>query len=292
MSLSNDKDNSVRAIIGNGLRPEIWNDFKQRFDIPLVGEFYGSSEGNIGFINLLNFDCSVGYSFGTFALVEYDVEEDKPIRDEKGFMKKVGKGEVGLLLGESEGPNKFAGYTDKKATETKLFRNVFKEGDEWFNTGDLMRDQGCNHAQFVDRLGDTFRWKGHNVSTTEVEEILNIFDQVSMSSVYGVKIPNTDGRAGMAAIVSESDVNEFDFKKLITVLNQNLAPYAIPLFIRLKSDLATTHSLKFKKIKLKKESFDIESIDDPLYIKLPDKSEYIPLTKEIYEDIHNQKYDF
>ena len=288
----NDKDNSVRAIIGNGLRPEIWNDFKERFDIPLIGEFYGSSEGNIGFLNLLNFDCTVGYCFGTFALVEYDIDEDKPIRNENGFMKKVKQGEVGLLLGESEGPNKFAGYTDKKATEAKLFRNVFKEGDEWFNTGDLMRDQGCNHAQFIDRLGDTFRWKGHNVSTTEVEEILNIFDQVSMSAVYGVKIPNTDGRAGMAAIVPESNISEFDFKKLMGIFNENLAPYAIPIFIRLKSDLATTHSLKFKKMNLKKEGFNIDSINDPLYIKLPDNSEYTLMTKEIYKKINNQKYSF
>jgi citronellyl-CoA synthetase len=288
-----DKDNSVRFVIGNGLRPEIWNDFKERFDIPLIGEFYGSSEGNIGFGNFLNFDCTVGYSMGTYAIVEYDINEDKPIRDkENGFMKKVKKGEVGLLLGESLGPSKFAGYTDEKATEAKLFRNVFKEGDEWFNTGDLMRDQGCNHAQFVDRLGDTYRWKGHNVSTTEVEEIFNLFDQVSMCSAYGVKIPNTDGRAGMAAIVSESNISNLDFKKLNTVLNENLAPYAIPIFIRVKKELTTTHSFKFKKVDLKREGFNIDIIKDPLYIKLPDKSKYVPLTKEIYNDINNQKYNF
>ncbi len=209
-----DADNPVRAVIGNGLRPDIWLDFKKRFAISYIGEFYGSSEGNGAFANVLNFDCTCGYSTGGYAIVRYDHEEDKPIKNSRGFMRKVRSGEVGLLLFESTEDSKFRGYTDEKATEAKLFRNAFKEGDVWFNTGDLMRNQGCNHAQFVDRLGDTFRWKGHNVSTTEIEQVLNIFDQISMSSVYGVKIPTTDGRAGMATIVSTSSVNDFDFKKL------------------------------------------------------------------------------
>ncbi|MFX0105201.1 MAG: AMP-binding protein, partial [Candidatus Hodarchaeota archaeon] len=191
-----DSNNPVRVVIGNGLRPEIWEAFKKRFNIPVIGEFYGSSEGNGGFINLLNFDCTCGLSLGGYAIVRYDYKEDKIIRNQRGFAQKVRSGEVGLLMFESTETSEFRGYTDEKATEAKLIRNLFKKGDIWFNTGDLMRDQGCNHAQFVDRLGDTFRWKGHNVSTSEVEEVLNIFDQITISSVYGVKIPNTDGRAG------------------------------------------------------------------------------------------------
>ncbi|MHA2390681.1 MAG: long-chain-acyl-CoA synthetase [Promethearchaeota archaeon] len=289
---SDDANNPVRVVIGNGLRPEIWIDFKKRFNIPVIGEFYGSSEGNGGFANLLNFDFTCGYSLGGHAIVRYDYEEDKLIRNKRGFARKVKRGEVGLLIFESEGTNKFRGYTDKKSTEAKLLRNVFKEGDEWFNTGDLMREQGCNHAQFIDRLGDTFRWKGHNVSTTEVEHVLNLYDQVSMCSVYGIKIPNTDGRAGMAAIVPESSVSEFNFKTLSNLFNENLAPYAIPIFLRLKSDLSTTHSFKLKKLKLKEEGFDLEQIEDPLYIMLPDESEYKPITKEIYEKIISQAYNF
>ena len=288
----NDKDNSIRVVIGNGLRPEIWKEFKERFDIPLVGEFYGSSEGNVGFMNLLNFDCTVGRGAGIYAIVEYDAEEEKPIRNEKGFMKRVKRGEVGLLLGDNSGISKFAGYTDEAATEAKILRNVFRKEDEWFNTGDLVRDQGCNHVQFVDRLGDTFRWKGHNVSTTEVEEILNVFDQISMSSVYGVKIPHTDGRAGMAAIVPELNIDNLNFQELMEILNKNLAPYAIPIFLRLKSELVTTHSFKFKKLNLKKEGFDINIIEDPLYIKLPENSGYIPLTRQIYDNIQKQKFNF
>ncbi|MCK4284628.1 MAG: long-chain-acyl-CoA synthetase [Candidatus Lokiarchaeota archaeon] len=287
-----DSENPVRAVIGNGLRPDIWLDFKKRFNIPHIGEFYGSSEGNGAFANVLNFDCTCGYSTGGYAIVRYDYEEDKPIRNTRGFMRKVRTGDVGLLLFESTEDSKFRGYTDEKATEAKLFRNIFKEGDVWFNTGDLMRNQGCNHAQFVDRLGDTFRWKGHNVSTTEIEQVLNIFDQISMSSVYGVKIPATDGRAGMAAIVPTSSVNDFDFKKLLGLFTDNLAPYAIPIFLRFKSGLSTTQTFKFKKVELKEEGFNLQNIEDPLFVMLPNESEYTFLSKEIYEKIQNQELNF
>jgi citronellyl-CoA synthetase len=280
------------VVIGNGLRPEIWIDFKKRFDIPHIGEFYGSSEGNGGFANVLNFDCTVGLTTYIYAIVKYDIDEEKPFISERGFMKKVRRGEVGLLLFKSEGDNEFQGYTDKKATEEKLFRNVFKKGDAWYNTGDLMRDQGCMHAQFVDRLGDTFRWKGHNISTTQVEEVLNVFDQVLMSCVYGVKIPHTDGRAGMVVIIPSTSVEDFDLKGLSDNFRHNLPSYGIPIFLRFKSELEITHTFKLKKLKLKKEGFDFENIGDSLFVMLPGESEYTPLTKEIYENIQNQKYNF
>ena len=286
-----DSNNSVRVIIGNGLRPEIWMDFKKRFDIPTIGEFYGSSEGNGGFANIMNFDCTVGFTTGNYAIVRYDVDEEKPIRNERGRMKKVRKGEIGLLLFKSEGINTFDGYTDQKATEAKLLHNVFKNDDVWFNTGDLMRDQGCSHAQFVDRLGDTFRWKGHNVSTTEIEEGLNVIDQILMSTVYGVKIPYTDGRAGMASIVLKTNIDDFNLKELADNFWQNFPSYAIPIFLRFKSDLSITPTFKFKKVELKKEGFDFE-INDPLYVMLPGDSEYTPLTKDIFKNIQNQKYKF
>ena len=152
--------------------------------------------------------------------------------------------------------------------------------------------QGCQHVQFIDRIGDTFRWKAHNVSTTEVEEVLNVFDQVQMSSVFGVKIPGTDGRAGMGTIVINTKVENFDFKGLVNHFRKNLPPYAVPIFLRFKSNLATTSTFKLKKVKLKKEGFNIENIEDRLYIMLPHESEYVPLTKEIYENIHNGQYKF
>ena len=288
-----DSKHAVKVVLGAGLRPEIWIDFKKRFNIPKIVEYYGSSEGNVGFYNVLNFDCTCGTTGALFAIVEYDIENDRPVIDENGRMKRVGIGETGLMITKSqEGMSKFIGYTDKKETEAKLFHNVLKEGDAWFNTGDLVRDQGCVHIQFIDRLGDTFRWKGHNVSTTEVEEILNVHDNILMSCVYGIKLPLTDGRAGMAAIIPKSSVEDFDLKELAENIRENLSSYAIPIFLRFKSKLSTTATFKFKKVKLKRDGFDIENISDPLYVMLPGQSEYTPLTREIYDNILNQKSKF
>ncbi len=287
-----DSENPVRVVIGAGLRHEIWKDFKKRFNIEKIGEYYSATEAVSAFANILNFDCTVGYCFAPYAIVKYDHEEEKPVTNDEGFMDRVDLGESGLLLFEIAGTSVFRGYTDKKATEAKIFRNVFKDGDIWFNTGDLMRDIGNKHAQFVDRLGDTFRWKGHNISTTEIEKIINTFDQVLFSTVYGVQIPGTDGRAGMAAILPSVSLEEFNLKGLTDYLKKNLPPYGVPLFLRLKSKLATTATFKLKKVELKKECFDIESIEDPMYVLLPGGSEYLPLKEDICDNIQNQKYEF
>jgi len=287
----NDADNPVKMVIGAGLRPEIWMEFKERFNIPKIAEYYSATEAVGSFGNFLNFDCTVGCCLGSYAIVKFDPEKESPIRNQEDFMERVDINESGLLLFEI-GPAVFRGYTDKDATNAKLFHNVLKEGDTWFNTGDVMRDIGNNHAQFVDRLGDTFRWKGHNISTTEVEKIVNKFDQVSFSTVYGVKIPGADGRAGMAAIVPTMSINDFNLKELADLLRKNLPPYGVPVFLRLKSELKTTATFKLKKVKLKKEGFDIKTTDDSIYVMLPEESEYTPLEAEIYEDIQNQKYKF
>ncbi|MFW9822987.1 MAG: long-chain-acyl-CoA synthetase [Candidatus Thorarchaeota archaeon] len=289
---SKDSQNKVKTIIGNGLRPDIWMDFKKRFTITRVAEFYGASEIGITFSNSLNFDCTVGYCASPYAIVKFDYNEEQPVRDENGFMERVGLGETGLLLWDIQTPGIFVGYTDKKASEDKIFRNVFEEGDIWFNTGDILRDQGCNHVQFVDRIGDTFRWKAQNVSTTEVEEALNVLEDVSMASVYGVKIPFTDGRAGMASLVINTNLKDFNLNRLLNHFKANLPYYAIPMFLRFKPNLAITSTFKFKKGDLKKESFNLDIIDDPIYILHPEKQEYVPLTQEIHENIKNKKYKF
>jgi citronellyl-CoA synthetase len=228
----------------------------------------------------------------SYAIVKYDHEEDKPIRNENGFMERVSLGDSGLLLFELQGTAVFRGYIDKKATDAKILHNVLKEGDSWFNTGDLMRDIGNNHAQFVDRLGDTFRWKAHNISTTEVETIINRFDQVLISTVYGVQIPGTEGRAGMAAIVPKTSIEEFKLKDLTDVLTRNLPAYGVPIFLRFKSGLKTTSTFKLKKVKLRNEGINFDDIEDQMYVRLPDESEFTPLTREIYENIQNRKYNF
>ena len=207
-------------------------------------------------------------------------------------MQRVGKGGTGLLIIKRETDFSFTGYTDKKETQKKIFRDVFKKGDIWVDMGDLVRDQGSNHIIFVDRLGDTFRWKGQNVSTTEVEKIFNSFNQVEISSVYGVYIPGTDGRAGMASITIKGDIDNFDSDGLSKVLAENLPPYAIPIFLRIKSALSVTSTFKLVKSTLKKEGYNIDTIADALYVMMPHESTYTPLTKEIYENIQNKKIKF
>ena len=288
----NDLDNSVKTIIGNGLRPEIWMEFKKRFGIERVAEMYGTTEHGIAFLNLLNFDKTCGFSNSPFAIVKYDVENEEIVRDENGFMQKVGKGGTGLLIIRRESDLTFRGYTDKEETKKKIFRDVFKQGDIWIDMGDLVRDQGSNHIMFVDRIGDTYRWKGNNVSTTEVENIFNSFNQVEISAVYGVQIPGTDGKAGMAAISINTDIENFDINGLSEVLTENLAPYAIPLFLRIKSDISTTSTFKIVKSTSKKEGYKIDAINDALYVMMPHESTYTPLTKEIYEDIQKGNVKF
>ncbi|WP_421711010.1 long-chain-acyl-CoA synthetase [Alcanivorax sp.] len=267
----NDQDNKVHTIVGNGLRPSIWKDFKERFGIERVVELYASSEGNVAFTNVFNFDNTVGFSPVSYAIVKYDKEKDEPVRDSNGNMIKVGKGESGLMLGEITDKNPVSMVTtDPEKTEKSIFRNVFKKGDAWFNTGDMMRDIGFRHAQFVDRLGDTFRWKGENVSTTEVEQILDGFDGIQESVVYGVEIPNTNGRAGMAQVRLTSHHSEFDFQGLCAYLKRELPPYAIPVFLRINEQaMETTGTFKHQKNKLKEQKYDLSQQDNAVYVLLP-----------------------
>lgn len=288
----NDLDNKVRIIVGNGLRPGIWKAFKARFGIEKVMELYASSEGNIGFTNVLNFDNTVGISPFPYAIVEYDKAAEAPVIGADGLMRKVKKGSAGLLIGEITNKTPFHGYTDPKKTEECILRNVFKKGDAWFNTGDLMRDLGFKHAQFVDRLGDTFRWRGENVSTTEVEHIIDSYAQVGETVVYGVEIPQTNGRAGMASIRLDCEESEFDFKSLLSHLQQELPAYAIPVFIRLSQGMETTGTFKHKKAPLKDAGFDLAKQDNPVYVWLPKADSYVPLTQAIQKDIEAGEYRY
>jgi len=289
---ADDRKNTIKKIVGNGLRPDIWMEFKKRFNIPEIYEFYGSSEGNAAFGNMFNLNCTVGICPVPYAIVKYDIENEEPIKDEKGFLQKVEKGEAGLLLGQITDNSPFVGYTDPTATEKKIIRNVFEEGDAWYDAGDLLRDIGFGHAQFVDRLGDTFRWKGENVSTIEVESVINSFEQVLAPNVYGVSIPGADGRAGMASIITEDEMRDFDLQGFLESLQRGLPAYAIPRFIRFKAEFDTTETLKIKKFKLKKEGFDPRQVSDPLYVMMPGDSKYVPLTEEIYNEIINGQYSF
>jgi citronellyl-CoA synthetase len=289
---ADDWKNPLKKIIGNGLRPDIWKDFKKRFDISKVYEIYGAAESNLYFVNILNLDCTVGKCKLPYTIVKYNVDEDEPLRGENGFMQKVKVGETGLLLGEITEENPFVGYSSKDATESKILRDVFARGDAWFNTGDLIRDIGFNHVQFVDRTGDTFRWKGENVSTTEVEKVVDTFPQISLSTVYGVLMPGGDGRVGMAAIISATKPEDFDFKGLAKHFQRVLPSYSVPKFIRFKTEFEYTSTHKIKKVNLKKEGFDHRIVTDPLYVLLPGEFAYKPLTEEFYAEIMAGKYKF
>lgn len=289
----NDQDNKIHTIVGNGLRPSIWEDFKSRFGIDRVVELYASSEGNVAFTNVFNFNNTVGFSPVTYAIVQYDKERDEPVRDSKGHMIKVKKGESGLMLGEITAKTPFDGYTDPEKTEKSIFRNVFKQGDAWFDTGDLMRDIGYRHAQFVDRLGDTFRWKGENVSTTEVEQILDGFEGIQESVVYGVEIPNTNGRAGMAQVRLYQDHTEFDFPALCAYLKRELPPYAIPVFLRINEQaMETTGTFKHQKNKLKEQKYDLSQQANPVYALLPKADCYQQLDQATQQAIDSGEYRF
>ncbi|MHA1472109.1 MAG: long-chain-acyl-CoA synthetase [Promethearchaeota archaeon] len=289
---SEDRNHNVYKICGNGLRPEIWKEFKERFGIRYVYEHYGATEIRAMFCNYFNRDYTIGINFHPHALVKYDISADRPIQDENGFFQKVEEGEAGLLIMKITGPTIFAGYTDKVATKKKILENPFGNGESWLNTGDLLRNIGFSHAQFVDRLGDTFRWKGENVSTSEVEDIFSSFNQIEHSSVYGVEIPGTDGRAGMASIISTKDCQNFDFNGLLSILKTNLPQYAIPIFIRFLSELSTTSTFKIRKVKTKEEGYNIKKITDPIYILLPGNKEYTRLSEIIYKNIGENKYRF
>ena len=284
-------NNSLTCMIGNGLRPSIWNEFKTRFEIQRITEFYASSEGNIGFTNVFNFDNTVGYSPATFAIVDYDLDNDRPLRNAKGFLAKTEQGQPGLLISEISKKWPFDGYTDPAKSEAAILRNVFKKGDAWYNTGDLMRNIGCKHAQFVDRLGDTFRWKGENVSTTEVESLLGAFPGIEDAVVYGVEIPETNGRCGMAAL-RLSPGAELDPHALAQYLDQQMPAYAAPLFIRLLTEVETTGTFKYKKTDLKQAAFDPAQTGDPLFVRLPGSERFEPLCGKLYGKIQEASYRF
>ncbi|MDI3272235.1 long-chain-acyl-CoA synthetase [Pseudomonas sp. AL03] len=288
-----DSKHGVTKMIGNGLRPGAWGEFKTRFGVNHICELYAASDGNIGFTNILNFDNTVGFSLMSWELAAYDHDSGAPIRDAKGFMRKVAKGEKGLLLAKIDDKAPLDGYTDPQKTEKVVLHDVFEKGDRYFNTGDLLRNIGFGHAQFVDRLGDTYRWKGENVSTTEVENILLQHPNISEAVAYGVEIQNTNGRAGMAAITPAESLATLDFSELLAFAREQLPAYAVPLFLRVKVKMETTGTFKYQKTRLKDEAFDPgKTGDDPIYAWLPGTLTYVQVTEQLLADIHGGAFRY
>lgn len=273
-----DRDHRVRCFVGNGLRPDIWDGFCERFGIERVGEFYAATEGNAETANFLNRSGTVGPMLPwKMKLALWDVERGELVRGPEGFAVTATAGEPGVLLGKIDERNPYAGYTDERASQRKVLRDVFERGDAWFDTGDLLRRDRLWHLHFVDRLGDTFRWKGENVSTQEVAEVLNLGPGVRESNVYGVTVPGTEGRAGMAAIVIGP---EFSPERLYAYAEDKLPSYAVPRFLRVVDSMSTTGTFKHTKVDLREQGWDPERVNDPLLLRDPTARSFVELTAE------------
>jgi acyl-CoA synthetase (AMP-forming)/AMP-acid ligase II len=293
-----DRAHKVRIAIGNGLRPEIWLDFQRRFNIPEIGEFYGATESNGALFNHCKSDDAVGAvaragylvkKITGYKLCKFDVEKEELVRSKDGFCIEVGDGEPGELLmpiKANDPTTSFAGYSDPKATEKKIARNVFVKGDAYFTTGDLLSCDSKGFYRFVDRIGDTFRWKGENCSTTEVAEVVSVFPGVEEANVYGVLIPNNrDGRAPMAAITLKGRSEEVDLKAMAKHFKKNLPDYAVPLFLRFTPKIDITATFKHQKVELRNEGMDIAKVKDPMYFLDGKNGEYVKLTPDVYGKI-------
>jgi fatty-acyl-CoA synthase len=284
----NDRDHRVRVMMGTGLRLDLWEPFRRRFGVARIIESYGSTEGNTSLINLDNKPGSVGRipfkKVHNGRLIRYDVETDTHPRDGHGFCVECAPGEVGEFIGRiheatDTGVRRFEGYTSAADTERKILRGVFEPGDAWFRTGDLLRRDADDYFYFVDRIGDTFRWKSENVSTQEVAAILNGFPGVEIANVYGVEVPGEAGRAGMAALVLQ-DGAAFDGGAFYAFAEANLAAYAAPLFVRLAKEADFTGTLKLRKVDLQREGYDPQRVRDPLFVRDEQARAYVPLTAE------------
>lgn len=287
---SNDLGHRIRLACGNGLARDVWDAFKDRFGIPRILEFYASTEGGVSLFNAEGKRGAIGripaYLAHRFspALVRFDVDKGEPVRNADGFCIRCAVNEAGEVLGKivddpSNVGSRFEGYTDKLASEKKVLRNVFAAGDSWIRTGDLMRKDEKGYFYFVDRIGDTFRWKGENVATSEVSEAICAFAGVKHANVYGVTIPGTGGRAGMAALVTE---NELDLDEFSKHLAMRLPTYARPIFLRLQEEVEVTGTFKYSKTELVKQGYDPDATEDRIYFNNPECGTWVLLNKAMY----------
>ncbi|XP_064294647.1 long-chain fatty acid transport protein 6 [Phalacrocorax carbo] len=290
-----EKNHKVRLAVGNGVRNNVWREFLDRFGAVKICEFYGATEGNICFMNHTGKIGSVGRTnffyklFFPFDLIKYDFQKDEPIRNKHGWCEKVKRGEAGLLISKVNAKNPFFGYAgNKKHTEKKLLCEVFKKGDLYFNTGDLMVQDHENFLYFWDRIGDTFRWKGENVATTEVSDVIVMLDFILEANVYGVSVPDHEGKAGMASLILKQNTL-LDLEQMYKHVVTYLPSYACPLFLRVQEKMEITGTFKQQKFRLVDEGFNPSTITDPLYFLDNSKKAYVLLTKEVHAMILSGK---
>jgi fatty-acyl-CoA synthase len=280
----------LRMCCGNGLSADVWRKFQERYGIPQILEFYAATEGTFSLYNVEGVPGSIGRvpSFmpqsSQVKLIKYDTEKDAAVRNDEGFCVPCGYDEAGEALGRISGQaaGKFEGYATQADTEKKILRNVFDTGDAWFRTGDLMVKDKRGFFYFIDRVGDTFRWKGENVSTSEVRDVIAAFPGVLDVTVYGVLVPGLEGRAGMAALVAGP---AFDLKDLAPYLTGRLPSYAQPHFLRLEDKIEVTSTFKHTKAGLIRDGFNPVQIPGKLYFRDQETHTFIPLDEALFGQI-------
>lgn len=292
-----DTQHKVTFIFGNGLRPEIWGQFVRRFNIKRVGEFYGSTEGNANIINNTNKDGACGFISQILprvypvALIKVNDQTYEPVRGPDGLCIRAGPGESGEFVGKiivNDASRAFDGYVDPEATQKKIIRDVYKKGDAAFLSGDILRMDEYGYVYFKDRTGDTFRWKGENVSTMEVEAIISNILKLRDCVVYGVSVPECEGRAGMVAIPDpDKGIRLNDF---LHEMKKRLPHYSIPVFVRIVDRLEATGTYKLPKTFLQSDGFNPSRLSDPLFVLDSKKEEYRRMDVDLYQDIITGKF--
>ncbi len=287
------ENTTLNKMLGVGFRKDIWEKFKSRFHVEHILEFYGATEGAAGLFNIDEVPGMIGRRTipGLIIAVKINEETGKFYKDEKGFLIECNSGESGMMLAKIEENSTFMGYKNKAKTNERVLRNVLEEDDAYFNTGDLVNLHDDHWVSFADRYGDTFRWKGENVSTMEVESILNSFGGFEICNVYGVEIPNTDGKAGMICMKLE-DNKSLDTDLFSQFIVKNLPKYSIPIFIRIKDELEFTGTHKLRKVNLRKQGYDINSVKDQLYFWDSRSSQYKIFEREQYQNLMSGKFKF
>jgi fatty-acyl-CoA synthase len=287
------QNHRIRLACGNGMAPDVWDEFKERFHIPRILEFYAATEGNISLFNVEGKRGAIGrvppYLAHRFSpvLVRFDVEAGEPVRNEQGLCVRCDSNEPGEAIGKVLGDasnigSRFDGYTDEQATESKILRNVFEPNDAWVRTGDLMRKDDAGFFYFVDRVGDTFRWKGENVATSEVSATLCAFPGVKHAIVYGVSVPGNEGRVGMAALVADQNL---DLSALRLHTLSRLPYYARPAFLRLQQDVQVTGTLKYSRADLVGQAFNPSLTTDAIYFDSPELQLFTRLDETLFDRI-------
>jgi fatty-acyl-CoA synthase len=288
-----ERNHRIRMACGNGLSSDVWTAFQTRFGIPRIVEFYASTEGGLSLFNVEGKPGSIGrvppYLAHRYApaLVQFDAERGEPARNAEGCCIRCATNEPGealarVLSDPLQAGSRFEGYSDRQASEKKLLRNVFEPGDVWVRTGDLMRHDEKGFFYFIDRIGDTFRWKGENVATTEVAEAILSFPGVQHAIVYGVRVAGAEGRIGMAAVTFDGRA---DLSALRRHLIRALPSYARPAFIRLRKAWEMTGTFKYAKTDLAKQGYDPRLTSDAIYFDNPETQSFHPVDGALYERI-------